>query len=119
MELLGWAFYCGTMLQIALELATADDAYDDMASKFFEHYIAIADAMNSLDGSGLWNEQDGFYYDHLYIENRGTPMRIRSLVGLIPLLSAVILDDQQLDKVVGFRKRMLWFLRNRGDLIKT
>ncbi len=113
------AFYCGVMLQMALELALTDDAYDDLASKFFEHYIAIADAMNSLDGFGLWNEQDGFYYDHLYIENRGIPMRIRSLVGLIPLLSAVILEDEEVDQLSGFRKRMDWFVRNRSDLIRN
>ncbi len=110
------AFYCGSMLRIALELADGNPAYSDMASKFFEHYVAIAEAMNSLDGTGLWDEQDGFYYDHLYLQNHGIPMRIRSLVGLIPLLTGVILEDAITDKLPGFNRRTRWFLENRGDL---
>lgn len=110
------AFYCGSMLRIALELADGNPAYGDMASKFFEHYVAIAEAMNSLDGTGLWDEQDGFYYDHLYLENHGIPMRIRSLVGLIPLLTGVILEDAITEKLPGFNRRTRWFVENRGDL---
>jgi hypothetical protein len=110
------AFYCGSMLRIALELADGNPAYGDMASKFFEHYVAIAEAMNSLDGTGLWDEQDGFYYDHLYLENHGIPMRIRSLVGLIPLLTGVIIEDAITEKLPGFNRRTRWFVENRGDL---
>ncbi|QEG39670.1 MGH1-like glycoside hydrolase domain-containing protein [Roseimaritima ulvae] len=110
------AFYCGAMLNIAMELADGNPAYGDMASKFFEHYVAIAEAMNCLDGNGLWDETDGFYYDHLYLAGQGTPMRIRSLVGLIPLLTGVILDDAATDKLPGFKKRMQWFLENRGEM---
>ena len=62
------AFYCATMLSIALELAAHDPAYEDMASKFFEHFVAIADAMNTLGGTGLWDEEDGFYYDQLHVD---------------------------------------------------
>lgn len=112
------AFYCGSMLRIALELADGNPAYGDMASKFFEHYVAIAEAMNSLDGTGLWDEQDGFYYDHLYLEDHGTPMRIRSLVGLIPLLTGVILEEAITDQLPGFTRRTRWFLENRGDLTR-
>lgn len=108
------AFYCGTMLRIALELAEDNPAYGDMASKFFEHYVAIAEAMNRLDGSGLWDEQDHFYYDHLYIDNHSIPMRVRSMVGLIPLLTGVIIDDAVINKLEGFRKRTEWFLANRA-----
>ena len=64
------AYYCSSMLSIAMELAMDDPAYDGMASKFFEHYVAIAQAMNTIDGNGLWDEEDGFYYDHLH---RGRP----------------------------------------------
>ncbi len=64
------AFFCGTMLQMALELAEENQAYGDMASKFFEHYVAIADAMNTLHGTGLWDSEDGFYYDHLYRDGK-------------------------------------------------
>lgn len=108
------AFYCGAMLRIALELAEDNPAYGDMASKFFEHYVAIAEAMNSLDGSGLWDEQDGFYYDHLFVDGQSIPMRVRSLVGLIPLLTGVIIDDAVINKLHGFRRRTDWFLANRS-----
>ncbi len=113
------AFYCGAMLRIALELAEDSPAYGDMASKFFEHYVAIAEAMNSMDGSGLWDETDGFYYDHLYVGNESIPMRVRSLVGLIPLLTGVILDEAVLYKLQGFGKRMNWFLANRTTHLAT
>ena len=113
----GWmAFYCGCLLQMALELAFVSEAYADMASKLFEHYVAIAEAMNSLDGIGLWDEQDGFYYDHLFLEGRGLPMRIRSLVGLIPLCTPVVLREHVLDGIPHFRKRMEWFLKNRRSV---
>lgn len=110
------AFYCGAMLRIALELADGNPAYGDMASKFFEHYVAIAEAMNTIDGTGLWEEDDGFYYDHVYFGDHGVPMRIRSLVGLLPLMTGVILRDAVTGKLPGFRKRMEWFLKYRGDL---
>src|SRR2546427_6300120 len=78
------AFYCITMLEMALELAREDAAYEDMASKFFEHFIAIADAMNAFGGSGLWSPEDGFYYDQLQSGGRGVPPRGRSMGGLPP-----------------------------------
>ena len=110
------AFYCATLLAIALELAQEDPACEDSASKFFEHFVAIADAMNTLGGHGLWDEQDGFYYDQLHAQQRQIPLRVRSLVGLIPLCAVEVLDQDQLDRVPGFTKRMHWFLENRADL---
>jgi hypothetical protein len=104
------------MLSIALELASEDPAYEDVASKFFEHFVAITDAMNSLGGSGLWDEQDGFYYDQLHADGRLLPLRVRSMVGIIPLFACEILDEEILGKLPGFRKRMQWFLDNRADL---
>jgi hypothetical protein len=112
------AFYCSTMLSIALELASEDASYEDVASKFFEHFVAIADAMNNLGGSGLWDEQDGFYYDVLNVNGHKTPLRIRSLVGLAPLFACEILDDDVIARLPGFRRRMDWFLRNRPDLAR-
>lgn len=112
------AFYCGSMLRIALELAQDHPAYGDMASKFFEHYVAIAEAMNSMDGTGLWDEEDGFYYDHLYVNGDSRPIRVRSLVGLLPLTTGVMLEDAIIEKLPGFKRRMQWFLDNRGDLSK-
>ncbi len=110
------AFFCSTMLAIALELASEDPSYEDIASKFFEHFVAIADAMNTLGGSGLWDETDGFYYDQLKMEGNGQPLRIRSVVGIIPLFAVEILDPHTLDRLPGFKKRMNWFLHNRQDL---
>jgi hypothetical protein len=110
------AFYCGTMLSMALELAREDPCYEDMASKFFEHYVAIADAMNSMGGAGLWCEQDGFYYDQLRLGAEVVPLRTRSMVGLLPLLACEILEHDTLDRLPSFRRRMDWFLANRPDL---
>jgi hypothetical protein len=110
------AFYCGTMLSMALELAQHDRTYEDMASKFFEHYVHIADAMNHLGGDGLWSDADGFYYDQLELDGRQTPLRLRSMVGLIPLIAVEVLDQSSIDALPGFRARMEWFLRHRADL---
>jgi hypothetical protein len=112
------AFYCGTMLSMALELACGDESYEDLASKFFEHFVAITDAMNTLGGTGLWDDQDGFYYDQLQLRDRTTPLRVRSMVGLIPLCAAEILEQSTIDHLPGFKKRMQWFLDNRQDLAR-
>ena len=112
-------FYCGTMLAMALELARTDPAAEDMASKFFEHFVAIIDAINHLDGDGLWDEQDGFYYDHLRANGASTPLRVRSLVGLIPLIAVETLEDEDLQRMPGFFKRFQWFLENREDLARN
>jgi hypothetical protein len=110
------AFYCATMLSIALELAAEDSAYEDVASKFFEHFVAICDAMNTLGGSGLWDQEDGFYYDKLLVDGAKVPMRVRSMVGIIPLFAVEILEQDLIDRCQGFKKRMQWFLDNRRDL---
>ena len=110
------AFYCATMLSMALELAREDPAYEDVASKFFEHFIAIADAINTLGGTGLWDEQDGFYYDQLHTDGLTIPLRVRSGVGLLPLVACEILEEEVINRLPGFRKRMQWFLDNRPDL---
>jgi hypothetical protein len=113
------ASYCLTMLSISLELALVKPAYEDIASKFFEHYVNITDAINSLGGSGLWDEQDGFYYDELIIDHsEPIPLRIRSLVGLLPLCAVTVLKQKTIDALPGFRKRLDWFLTNRPDLLK-
>ena len=112
------AFYCATMMSMALELSKANPAYEDIASKFFEHFVAIADAMNRLGGTGLWNDEDGFYYDHLQVDGASSPLRARSLVGLIPLIAVEVLEEDELAHLPGFRKRMQWFLDNRQDLAR-
>ncbi|MEA3187835.1 MAG: hypothetical protein QOD99_1665 [Chthoniobacter sp.] len=113
------AFYCGTMLSMALELARTRPAYEDIASKFFEHFVDIVDAMNALGGEGLWNEEDGFYYDHLLVGGQPIPLRVRSLVGVVPLFAVEILEQETIVKLPGFRKRLRWFIRNRPDLAEN
>lgn len=110
------AFYCGTMLSIALELSREDPAYQEMASKFLDHFVRITDAINMLDGSGLWDNDDGFYYDRLHIDDRAEPMRVRSLVGLLPLIAVEILDRDLIDHLPEFRHKLDWFLKYRHDL---
>ena len=110
------AFYCTTMLSIALELAAEQPVYEDIASKFFEHFVAIADAMNTLGGHGLWDEDDGFYYDQVRTAENTVPLKLRTMVGLIPLFAVEVLEQEIIDRLPGFRKRMDWFLENRGDL---
>jgi hypothetical protein len=112
------AFYCATMLSIAIELAGTDPVYADMASKFFEHFVAIVDAMNTLGGSGLWDEGDGFYYDRLSIDGHVIPLPIRSMVGLLPLCAVEVLEQEAIDRLPGFKKRLDWFLVNRPDLAR-
>jgi hypothetical protein len=110
------AFYCSTMLAMALELADGDPAYEDIASKFFEHFVAIADAMNSLGGTGLWNEEDGYYYDQILVKGGSVPLRLRSIVGIIPLFAVEFIEEGRLHKLPGFEKRTRWYLENRKDL---
>ena len=111
------AMYCLNMLKIALRLSLDNKAYEDIASKFFEHFLYIADAVNHHDGTGLWDEEDGFYYDRLRTsEGRHILLKVRSMVGLAPLFAAETFEYQTLDKHPGFKKRMQWFIDNRPDL---
>lgn len=115
------AFYCVTMLAIALELAHGEGgkvrtAYEDMASKFLEHFVQIADAMNTLGGTGLWDDTDGFYYDQIKIDGQVTPLKSRSLVGLLPLIAVEILEEEKVKALPGFYKRFQWFRQHRKDL---
>jgi hypothetical protein len=113
------AFFCAIMLSMALELASYDEVYEDIASKFFEHFVAITDAINSLGGAGLWDEQDGFYYDQFRREGGDAiPLRVRTMVGIIPLFTCEILREIQYGKLKGFQKRMKWFMDNRPELAK-
>ena len=112
------AFYCATMLAMALELAKDDPAAEDLATKFFEHFVAITDAMNTLGGSGLWHERDGFYYDQLHVDHRSTPLELRSLVGLVPLFTAEVIDADTLERLPDFAQRFRWFVANRADMAR-
>ena len=111
--------YCLNMLAIALELAEDNPAYEDLASKFLEHFVYIAHAMNDMGGAGveLWNEGDGFFYDALSLPDGSVmPLKVRSLVGLVPLFAVQVLEPENIDGLPQFRRRMRWFLRNRADL---
>ncbi len=111
------AMYCLNMLKIALNLALTDVTYEDIASKFFEHFLYISYAVNHSNGTGLWNEQDGFYYDRLRLgEDSYECLRVRSLVGIVPLFATDTLDAYTVEKHPGFKKRMEWFVENRPDL---
>ncbi len=110
------ASYCGTMLSIALELARHNPVYEDIASKFFEHFVSITDAINSLGGTGLWNEKDGFYYDQLFMDGRAIALPVRSIVGVIPLFACEIIESEVIDRLPGFKKRLNWFMKHRPDL---
>jgi hypothetical protein len=110
--------YCLNMLAMALELAKEDPSYEDVASKFFEHFVYIAAAMNNRGGLGieLWDDEDGFYYDVLHFPGGvHRYIKIRSLVGLIPLFAVQTLEPEMLDKLPEFRKRMQWFIDNRPE----
>jgi len=110
--------YCLNMLAIALELARDDPAYEDVASKFFEHFVYIAHAMHDLGGEGLslWDEQDGFFYDVLHTDGQHARIKVRSLVGLIPLLAVQAIEPEIVDKLPGFKRRMQWFIDNHPEL---
>lgn len=110
------ASYCLTMFAMAVELADGDPVYEDMASKFFEHFLAIGEAINTLGGSGLWDEEDGFYYDRLYVDGREIPMRVRSLVGLLPMVACHVMDEEVVARLSDFSARREWLLRVRPEL---
>jgi hypothetical protein len=113
------AMYCLNMLTIALELAKYNSTYEDIASKFFEHFLYIADAMNGIGKTeiDLWDEEDGFYYDALFLPSgKHFPMKVRSMVGLIPLFAVTTLEPETLRKLPNFKRRMEWFIHNRPDL---
>jgi len=116
----GWmAMYCLNLMAISLELAREERSYQDVASKFWEHFLHIANAINHLgdDGEGMWDETDGFYYDVLHMPDGGhQPMKLRSMVGLIPLFAVETLEPHLLERLPEFKRRMQWFIENRRDL---
>ena len=113
------AMYSLNLLRIALEIAQYDPGFEVIATKFFEHFLYIARAMTAMgqNAVGLWDDQDGFYYDVLNLaDGRAIPLRVRSMVGLIPLFAVETLEPELLTKVPNFRRRMEWFLEHRPDL---
>lgn len=113
--------YCILMMKIAVELARTEPIYEDSASKFFEHFLRISHAMIHPERKGfsLWDEEDGFFYDALESEEKITPLRIRSLVGLLPLLAVETIDHIVLEEEKTFHQRMQWFLSQRPNYAGT
>jgi hypothetical protein len=105
------------MLAIALELSRTRPAYEAIATKFFEHFLAISHAINGISDIGLWDPVDGFYYDVIRVEG-GPPehLRVRSFVGLTPLFAALIIEPGTLERLPHFRRRMDWYLKYRPTL---
>jgi hypothetical protein len=115
------AMYALNLMRIALELARENHVYEDIASKFFEHFLYIAEAMTKMGGqdAGLWDEQDEFYYDVLQLPSgQNIPMRVRSIVGLIPLYAVQVIEPEHFKTMTGFVSRLQWFLNYRPDLAK-
>ncbi len=116
------AMYALNLLAIAMELAKDDPSYEDVASKFWEHFLHIARAMNKRGDEDirLWDEEDGFFYDVLHLPHgKPLPMKVRSMVGLIPLFAVETLEPELLEQLPGFKRRMDWFINNRPDLIEN
>ena len=116
------AMYTLNLLAIATELARYDASYEDVASKFWEHFLYIAHAMSNRgnDGLALWNDEDGFFYDVLHLpDGERRPLKIRSMVGLIPLFAVETLEPDLMERLKGFRRRMDWFIDNRPDLVSN
>jgi hypothetical protein len=114
------AMYALNMLTIALELARENKSYEDIASKFFEHFLYISNAINGVGEkqTGLWDEKDGFYYDMLTLpDDTQIPLKIRSMVGLIPLFAVMTIDQKVIESLPGFERRMDWFIQNKPDLV--
>jgi hypothetical protein len=113
------AMYCLNLMRIALELALHNPVYQDVATKFFEHFLFIASAMTNMaeQNKGLWDEEDEFYYDELIPPNgKIVPLKLRSMVGLIPLFAVETLEPEMLEKLPDFNRRLQWFLSYRPDL---
>ena len=113
------AMFALNMMRISMELALYNPVYEDMVIKFFEHYLYIAEAMENLGNikNGLWNEEDGFFYDVLQLNSGDSiSLKLRSIVGLIPMFAVEIIDHEMLEKLPNFTKRMQWILRNKPEL---
>jgi len=114
------ATYCLNLLAISLELAREDPVYEDVATKFFEHFVYIGAAVNQVGGreGGLWHDEEGFYYDALKLpDGRCFPIRANTVAGLIPLLAIAVGDRDSLRRYRGFAQRFQWFLKYREDLL--
>ena len=112
------AMYCLNMLDMALEISQVDDSFEDVTTKFFEHFLHIAESLNRLteNWTGAWDEEDGFFYDVLALPNgKYIPMKVRSLVGLTTLFGTLVLDNKRLKNVPDFMRRLRWYGKYREE----
>jgi hypothetical protein len=112
------AFYCVHMLSMSLELARSDDVYQDLASKFLEHFGAISMAINATGGAGLWDDEDGFYYDRIKLNDRSEPLRVRAVAGFLPMLAATIIRRDDVAQFAGFVRRATWDAKFRPEQLQ-
>ena len=112
------AFYCVHMLSMALELARDEEIYEDMASKFLEHFGAISRAINGFGGAGLWDEEDGFYYDRIERNGKSEPLRVRAIAGFIPILAATFIRRDDVEHFAGFVQRAKWDAKFRPEQLQ-
>jgi len=112
------SFYCANMLWMSMELTLHDPVYEDMATKFFEHFVHVCDAINHEGSNGLWDEELGLYRDQLHTKTKDIPLPVRSIVGLLPLAAVLVIEQKAIDKMPEFKKRLHWFLTYRKDLAK-
>ena len=115
------AMYALNLMRIALELSVGDSAYEDIATKFFQHFLYIAEAMTNMGGDGvqLWDDEDGFYYDVLELpDGRNVPLRVRSMVGLIPLFAVHVIEPHVFKQLPEFADRLRWFLDHKPELAR-
>lgn len=112
------AMFSLNMLRISLELSKTKSIYQDLATKFFEHFLYIAQSMTNMggEGIGLWDEEDGFYYDNLHINDSVFPLKVRSMVGLIPLFAVEVLEPELMNLTPEFNTRLNWFLTNKPEM---
>jgi len=115
----GMAMYCLNLLGLALELAKDDRVYEDVATKFFEHFVYIGSAINKMGGQGLWNVSDGYYYDQVRLpDGRSIPIKANTISGLIPLFAVAIGDGEAIAGFSDFTRRLRWFAKHRPELLE-
>ncbi|PIB29598.1 glucosidase [Maribacter sp. 4U21] len=114
------ALYCLNMLEMSLEIAMVDETYEEMATKYFGHFIFIAEALNQMDNNyATWDDKEGFFYDRLILpDGRSAPIKIRSIAGMLSLAAVLTIQKETLDKLPKFKASVVWFKKYRSENLK-